>query len=141
MYYAAKNFAMSLLKRGDIVSKHHKRSHQEQNNGSNSLLGNIDINQVIQLLGNMSRKAEPQNPQSANGLNDGIGALLQTFLSSMKRQEQAVKSEEVVKPEEIIVENDEPVQVYSNEELSELIEQLKTLIATLQNNIEHKEDE
>jgi len=117
------------------VSKHHKRRQQEENNNNGSLLGNIDINQVVQLLANMNRKPQPQNNQQASGVGDGLGTLLQTFLSSMK------KEEEVVKPEEIIVEDEEPVQVYSNEELSELIEQLKTLIATLQNNIEHKQDE
>jgi len=117
------------------VSKHHKRRQEEEGGNRNSLLGNLDINQIIQLLANMNRKPEPQNSQQASGMGEGLGNLFQAFLSSMK------KEEEVVKPEEIIVENDEPVQVYSNEELSELIEQLKTLIATLQNSIEHKEDE
>lgn len=128
---------MTLLKRGDIVSKHHKRRQQEENNNNgNSLLGKLDINQVIQLLANMNRRPEPQNTQPATGLNDGLGALFQTFLSSMKKD----KQQEVVKPEEIIVEDEEPAQVYSNEEVSELIEQLKVLITTLQNYIEHKEE-
>jgi len=140
--------AMSLIRRGDIVSKHHKKREQEEKGNNNSLLGNIDINQVIQLLANMNRKPEPKNTGGGSGLGDGLGTLLQGLLSNMK------KEENVIRPEEVIIEDEEPVEVfseepredskeefaeaYNNEELKELIEQLKILIATLQNNIEHK---
>ena len=140
--------AMSLLKRGDIVSKHHKKREQEEKSNNNSLLGNIDINQIIQLLANMNRKPEPQNIGGGSGLGDGLGNLLQGLLANMK------KEENVIKPEEVIVEDEEPIEVFEEEsrdiskeeqgevsnyeELRELTEQLKILIATLQNNIEHK---